>query len=112
MLNISRHKNAVRVGPVIITASRWPWQIKTHFAALDVGPGAVKIGERYGWKPAGGMGRFGGGWNWSLGIRASATTIYMELLFGSIQLSWHKGSGTFAGAVARYEEIRMKGKAR
>ena len=48
---------------------RWPWQYsctKWH------------------------MGRFGGGWKYSLGFKYGGRTIIFDLLFGSIRISWEK----------------------
>jgi hypothetical protein len=109
-MKISRYKSSARVGPVIITADRWPWQIKNHKGLMDVGPGAKPLGERYGWKPVGGMGRFGGGWNWEFGFMASGGTIIVMLLYGTLRFAWNKGSEAYPGAVARYEKARKEGK--
>lgn len=68
-----------------ITASRWPWQIRTSVAALS-GPDE-KVGDRYGWKPTKGVGRFGGGWNWELGINIGGSTVVFNLLYGMISIS-------------------------
>ena len=40
------------------------------------------------------MGRFGGGWNYSLGIRQGGNTILIDLMFGSIVLTWKEIDGT------------------
>lgn len=68
-----------------IVASRWPWQIRTHVAVLS-GPDE-KAGDRYGWKPTKGMGRFGGGWNWKLGVNIGGSTVVFNLLYGMISIS-------------------------
>lgn len=68
-----------------ITADRWPWQTR-KYAAMISGPDE-RVGQRYGWKPTRGTGRFGGGWNWSLGFRAGSTTVILELLFGIIRIT-------------------------
>ena len=33
-------------------------------------------------------GRFGGGWNWSLGIQGGGTTVIINLLVLAIRLEW------------------------
>lgn len=52
-----------------IVFTRWPWQD---------GPITRSLG------------RFGGGWNWSLGIRWSKRTILIDLIFGSIRIQLRK----------------------
>lgn len=34
------------------------------------------------------MGRFGGGWQWKLGIQASDSTIIVSLLIAELRISW------------------------
>lgn len=63
----------------------WPWQLKTGSTILDVGS-SVAVEEKWGWRPRGGMGRFGGGWNWKLGIAIGSKTIIIALLFGIIRV--------------------------
>lgn len=36
------------------------------------------------------MGRFGGGWNWKLGIQAGGSTIIFSLLVAELTVRWHK----------------------
>lgn len=36
------------------------------------------------------MGRFGGGWNWSLGFVAGGSTVIFNLLVMSVRVSWNK----------------------
>jgi hypothetical protein len=65
---------------------RWPWQYKTHTVIPDVG--GKEIGEKWGWGTnLGGMGRFGGGWCWKLGIQASGTLWIIDLIWGSIHFT-------------------------
>ncbi len=52
---------------ISIKAERWPWQEKRWPAFL---------------------GRFGGGWNWSLGFKAGGKCIVFNLLVGSIRVRW------------------------
>ena len=75
-------------GRVLVRASRWPWMKRTSVALMS-GPDE-KIGERYGWKPTKGTGRFGGGWNWKLGIAIGGSTVMLDLLFGMVTISWGK----------------------
>lgn len=76
----------MKIGRITIKATGWPWQIKNHSALLDFDT-KVKVGERWGWKDPGGMGRFGGGWRWKLGVMASGRTVIFDLVFGSIRIS-------------------------
>jgi len=65
-----------------ITFSRWPWQLRNpHFASKS------QPGDKYGWFNLDGMGRFGGGWNFKLGIMIGGSTIIIDLIFGSIRIS-------------------------
>lgn len=77
----------MQIGRVKITADRWPWHI-SHPCVLD-----PRKAAKYGWLPRGGMGRFGGGWEWKLGIDASTTCIILNLLVGAIRISWYKPKG-------------------
>lgn len=88
---IHQDKNKLRrfyIGRVNVRFERWPWMVRTHKAWLS-GPDE-NVGDRYGWLPTKGMGRFGGGWNWSLGFEASSTTVILNLLFGYIRISWYQ----------------------
>ena len=38
------------------------------------------------WQDSNGLGRFGGGWNWEFGFRASRSTIIFNLLFCSLRV--------------------------
>jgi hypothetical protein len=51
--------------------------------------GRVKFGFKWRVK-SGYMGRFGGGWNWSLGFQAGGSTIMLNLLVAMFRVSWHK----------------------
>lgn len=62
-------------GRLVVKASRWPWQGATHQT-------------RSAW-----MGRFGGGWDFKLGVAASRPkeygwTVHIDLLFGSVTFSY------------------------
>lgn len=66
--------------PLKIKFQRWPGQ-KQVFSH-----------EKYGWthKSCGLMGRFGGGWRWKLGLLVGGKTVILDLIFGSIRISWDK----------------------
>ena len=70
-----------------ITASGWPWQTTgRHWAnQLD-----KTCGERYGWNPFSvkGMGRFGGGWAFKLGVTVSSSLRdwVIDLGLGSLRI--------------------------
>lgn len=72
-----------------VTFSRWPWQ-------WYVRPESKRVhnpqGVRYGWTPnaATPFSRFGGGWEWKLGIAFSGKTIMVDLLFGIVTITWAK----------------------
>ena len=36
------------------------------------------------------MGRFGGGWQWKLGLQGSWSTVILSLLILEIRISWYK----------------------
>ena len=63
-----------------IKFSRWPGQKQ------------VFSNEKYGWrhKSNGIMGRFGGGWRWKLGFSMGSKSCIIDLIFGSIRISWEK----------------------
>jgi hypothetical protein len=78
----------VKLGPVEITASRWPWQ---WYLAPDPKRAHTPQGKRYGWNPDSvAMSRFGGGWSWKLGVSFGGKTILLDLLFGIVRITWHK----------------------
>jgi hypothetical protein len=82
----------MKAGPITVKASRWPWQTRTSAALLSC-PKTEAVGQKYGWRTTKGMGRFGGGWNWSLGIEIGGSTIILNLLFGAIRITWSKPNG-------------------
>jgi len=57
--------------PVTISLSRWPWQKNTHWSN-------------------GLLGRFGGGWQYNLGIQISMNwkTIVFDLVWGQVRLEF------------------------
>lgn len=68
-----------------ITADRWPWQVRKSSAWMAT-PDEAK-GQKYGWKPTKGMGRFGGGWNWELGVSIGRASVILNLLYGMVRIS-------------------------
>ena len=43
----------------------------------------------YNWRAKSNLwGRFGGGWNWKLGIQAGGRTVIIELLIFSLRFAW------------------------
>jgi hypothetical protein len=71
----------MRIGRLEITGSRWPWYpISGRWDQPD--------GRKYGWKKVGGMGRFGGGWEYCLGIDIGGTTVILKLIFGMLRITW------------------------
>ena len=70
-----------------VTFKGWPWQTVPVFWASELDR---TTGEKWGWNPlkVKGMGRFGGGWAFSLGIAVSKTgrDIVLELGLGSIRI--------------------------
>ena len=36
------------------------------------------------------MGRFGGGWNWEVGIQVGGSTLIVNLLIASVRFDWRK----------------------
>jgi hypothetical protein len=72
----------MKIGNLEITASRWPWQACTpHWSHLGNTP------ARYGWGKVPGMARFGGGWDWKLGIAIAGREILLDLVFGTIRIT-------------------------
>ena len=45
---------------------------------------------KFSWRDSEGMGRFGGGWNWSIGFRLSKSTILFSLLFCELTFTLSK----------------------
>lgn len=62
-----------------IKFDRWPWNYYNK-----------KAKQRYGWRPRKTilMGRFGGGWNFKLGLMIGSGSIIIDLIFGSIRINW------------------------
>lgn len=73
---IKVYGSTLKIGKIHITPQRWPWQ---------------KSGKSLIW------GRFGGGWNYKLGIDIGTTTIILNLLFGLIRFEWASADRKWAG---------------
>lgn len=75
-----------------VRADRWPWQTRKSAAMLS-GP-QEQAGMKYGWKPTDGMGRFGGGWQYRLGIdfskREGSFSVMVCLLFGFVSVGYNR----------------------
>jgi hypothetical protein len=66
---------------VNVKAERWPWQKREpHWSHCDM------QGDKWGWKPIPGMGRFGGGWNYNLGFQIGSKTVILNLIFGQVTI--------------------------
>jgi len=64
-----------------IKFARFPWQtIDKNWATQTDSP------KKYGWGKIGGLGRFGGGWDYKLGIMIGGNTIIIDVLVGSIRI--------------------------
>lgn len=63
-----------------IKFTRWPGQPRPF------------DGGKYGWthKSCGILGRFGGCWRWKLGIQVGTKCFILDLVFGSIRVTWGK----------------------
>ena len=83
----------MNIGKLKITARGWPWQfVGAHWASnVD-----KTTGKRYGWNPfkVKGMGRFGGGWAFRLGVTigGSLTDWVFNLGLGSIRITYRRKS--------------------
>lgn len=84
--SIKYGRTHLHAGRLTISAKHWPWQKRGNAALLS--SAAERKMDRYGWRGTDGMGRFGGGWNWNLGIQIGGKTILLSLLFGTITISW------------------------
>ena len=77
----------MKLGRLEVKASRWPWMpLEQHWSHGSDAP------ARYGWGTVPGMGRFGGGWQYKLGVTAGGRTVMLDLLFGSIRIVWARPS--------------------
>jgi hypothetical protein len=64
----------MQIGRLTIRAARWPGQ------------------QGFTWKkhPYGGMGRFGGGWRFKLGMAVGTSSLMLELGIGILTFGWKK----------------------
>lgn len=69
---------------VHVKARSWPWQLEPATIWNNLSPT-----RRHGWWSKAAMGRFGGGWQLSLGVRASASSVHADLLFGMVGVSFY-----------------------
>lgn len=75
----------MKIGRLKVTASRCPWhRLDPHWSHPDDTP------ERYGWGKIGGMGRFGGGWNYKFGLDIGGSTVILNWGFGSFRFVWER----------------------
>lgn len=65
----------MKIGKLEIKATRWPWQESGN-------PRNLKA-----WLNPSGS-RFGGGWNYKLGIDIGGSTVILNLLFGIVRINW------------------------
>lgn len=76
---------------VRFSARGWPWQLCGGHWANNVDGSAA---ERWGWNPLSlkGMGRFGGGWAFKLGVSASSSLRdwVFDLGLGSVRVQFPK----------------------
>lgn len=75
----------MKIGRLKITASRWPWQKRDRHWSHTVG--GAKPGLTWGWGRVPGMARFGGGWDWKLGVSIGGREIIADLLLGSVRVT-------------------------
>lgn len=55
---------------IVVTASRWPWQLKsTNIFGMH-------------------LGRFGGGWQYKFGIAIGGRTVILDLIWGSLRITF------------------------
>ena len=60
----------MKLGRLEVKASRWPWMpLEPHWSYGSNAP------ARYGWGSVPGMGRFGGGWQYKLGVTIGGRTM-------------------------------------
>lgn len=69
----------MKIGCIEVKATRWPWQGYGWFPHKNGnGPKA----------PLNSNGaRFGGGWNYKLGVSIGGRTVLIDLIFGSIRIA-------------------------
>lgn len=75
----------MKIGRLTVPASRCPWQrAEPHWSHNGKTP------VRYGWGRLPGLGRFGGGWDYKLGLSIGGSTLLVDWLFGSFRFVWSK----------------------
>lgn len=80
-LRIAHGTQGFKIGRLHIKADRWPWQGYGWFPH--------KSGNSWTFAPLNSRGsRFGGGWDYKLGISIGGSTVYVDLLFGSLRIWW------------------------
>lgn len=77
---IHREGGKVRIGALIVKASRWPWQSGYNWYGMTNSTAPLNQ-PRQGEKAAP---RFGGGWKYNVGFQFSGRTLLVELLFGML----------------------------
>ena len=80
---IVRDGKKLRVGALIVTADRWPWQAGYNWHGMTNSTAPLNQ-PREGEKAAP---RFGGGWKYNLGFQFSGRTLLIELLFGMLRFN-------------------------
>lgn len=63
-----------------IKASRFPWQKIEHHWSHNPN-------DKWGWGKVSRFARFGGGWDYKLGIDIGSNTIIINLIIGNIRIS-------------------------
>lgn len=76
------------LGRLRVTSRGFPWQFVTPHWSRD-----TKQGERWGFGRAKGMGRFGGGWDYKLGVMIGGRSVILSLLFGELRFEIIKREG-------------------
>lgn len=80
-----------------VIARGWPWQTVSGHWASNLGK---TTGEKYGWNPFSvkGMGRFGGGWAFKLGVTVSydMRDWVFDLGIGSIRVMFEQKESAMA----------------
>lgn len=84
--NMARRPGTVFIRNMVIRAERWSWQGRGWFPHKDLSQ--VKNSP-----PLSGGSRFGGGWNYALGVQISGSskygwTVLFNLVFGTVCISY------------------------
>lgn len=70
----------MKIGRLKVTASGFPWQIRGGHWSTKEG------GKPWGWGKCDGMGRFGGGWDYKLGVMIGSRSFILDILLGTIRI--------------------------